>query len=335
MTGRERVTRAIEFTKPDRIPLLFPGFGIQDAIELVRASPAGWKPPRDGEDEWGCLWVKPASETGILNQGQIKEHPLAKASSPADLKHFPWPDPTDASRYRGFPDAIENAGDRYVIFLEPFMLLERAWSLRGMQKLFIDLYENPKLVHELLDRIMDFQLGILQSLKPYQGRIHAYHGGDDWGTQLAPYMGRSHFREFFKPRYAALISAAHELGMHTWLHSDGKINELIEEFIDVGLDVIEVNSPRTVGIEDISQSYRGRIAFECCGDIQTTLPFGTDEQITSEVKELIEKWGTPAGGLIAFDYLAHEAVGVDLAKVQTALDAFLRYGRLGDGENGN
>ena len=38
------------------------------------------------------------------------------------------------------------------------------------------------------------------------------------------------------------------LGMDVWLHSDGKVNDIIEEFIDIGLDVVKIQSPENSAI---------------------------------------------------------------------------------------
>lgn len=56
------------------------------------------------------------------------------------------------------------------------------------------------------------------------------------------------------------------------MHSDGKINDLIEKFIDCGLDVLaDYCQPRLLGIEEIGRRYRG-LYFEVSCDIQATLP---------------------------------------------------------------
>lgn len=200
-----------------------------------------------------------------------------------------------------------------------------------MEKLFVDFHENPGQVHALLNKINDFTIGVLKSIERYKGKIDGFYMGDDWGTQNGSLISIKMFREFFKPLYQKRIAKAHSLGMHVWLHSDGKINDIIEEFIDIGLDVINIQSPHVLGIEEVSKRYSGRITFWCPVDLQKTLPFGSREDIDSEAKTLICKWATSKGGFIGSDYGTtdedHLAIGVSKERVQWMLESFKKHGQ--------
>ncbi len=68
------------------------------------------------------------------------------------------------------------------------------------------------------------------------------------------------WRAFFKERYRRLFAAFHEAKIHVWMHSCGHINDVIEEWIECGLDVVNLQQPRNLGIEEIGRRYRGRVA---------------------------------------------------------------------------
>ncbi|MDD5598264.1 MAG: uroporphyrinogen decarboxylase family protein, partial [Victivallaceae bacterium] len=203
--------------------------------------------------------------------------------------------------------------------------------LIGMENLFIYLYDNPDEIKLLIEKIYNYISGVLDMLESFRNDIHAVHLGDDWGTQQAPLMSIEMFRDFYKPYYKEIIRKIHNLGMDVWLHTDGKVNNLIGEFIDMKLDVINLQQCNVLGIEDIRQKYRGRITFDCPVDIQRTLPSGSREQIEDEAKRLLEEWGTPCGGFIATDYGStdqdHQAIGCSRRQAQTALAAFKKFGR--------
>ena len=93
------------------------------------------------------------------------------------------------------------------------------------------------------------------------------------------------------------------------MHSCGKVNELIEPLIEIGLDIINLQQPRALGIEEIGRRYRGRICFESTCDIQATLPRGDAAAVTAEAEELVANWSTPEGGFIVFNYGFDEAIG--------------------------
>ncbi len=326
MTSYELVRRAIEFDNPERVPVEFRNLDFSDTYDVgYKAIEDEWKPgQRYRKDEWGCVWERPGENTGIENMGMPKVHPLKDLNK---LKEYRFPDPEDPRRYEDIDKSLvsyENK-DKYAV-VSWFNLYERAWYLHGMAELFIDLYENPQLIHELLNGIKDFILGVLANLRTFQGRIHGFYMGDDWGTQQGSQISLPLFRQFFKPCYREIFNEAHDMGMHVWLHSCGKVNEIIEEFIDIGLDVINLQQPRLLGIDEISERYAGRICFECPVDIQRTLPSGSKEEIEEEAAMLIRKWGKPGGGFIGADYGDNSGIGVTEERVRIMLEAFLKHG---------
>ncbi len=327
MDSCEIVKCAIEFNKPKRVPLMFPFLGVSDIHYVGLKNPKGWTPNFDGEDEWGVIWEKPNPASGTVNMGQPKNVVIADLDK---IDSYKFPDPYDSSRYEDLEKEVRKAGKKYVL-LGWFTLFERAQQLRGTENLFTDFYEKPQQVHKLLEKIKDFIIGALNSVERYKGDIHGFRIGDDWGDQKGLLISIKMFREFLKPLYEEIISRAHSLGFHVWLHSDGKINDLIQEFIDIGLDVVNIQSPQVLGIEEISKRYSGRITFECTVDLQKTLPFGSKEEVENEAKMLIHKWGTPQGGFIGTDYGAteedHLAIGVSKERVQYMLEAFEKHGQ--------
>lgn len=320
MTSYEIVRRAIEFESPERLPIRCAALGIDDTYWVPLQAAAGWEPPAPNVDEWGCLWHKPDPESGIVNMGQPKGHPLA------DLNHldeYPWPDPTDDNRFALIEEALAQAGDKYVMVGVGFTFFERMHYLYGMDKLFVAMYEQPEKVHELAERVVAFPLGIAREIgKRFRGRIHGMGMTDDWGTQQTHFIRIPMWREFFKERYRRLFAAIHEAGMHAWMHSCGHINEVIGEWIDCSLDVVNLQQPRNLGIEEIGARYRGGICFETTCDIQMTLPWKSAEEIREEARLLLEHWSTPQGGFILSDYGPGEAIGVTPEKKRIMLEAF-------------
>ncbi len=322
MTSYEIVRRAIEFDRPERLPIQMGALGIDDTCGMGIGPAEGWQPIAPGADEWGCVWERPPVGSGITNMGQPKGHPLTSLDR---MDEIPWPDPTDDARYAPIEAALAQAGDRYVLSGVGFHFFERMHYLRGMPDLFIDMHERPRLVHELAERVMAFPIGVARELgRRFGGRIHGFTTTDDWGTQQACFLSLPMWREFFKGRYTRIFRAVHDAGMHMWLHSCGHVNDVVGEWIDCQLDVVNLQQPRNLGIEEMGRRYRGRICFQSLCDIQTTLPFGNDDDIREEAALLLEHWGTPAGGFILSDYGDGDAIGVPLAKKRVMLEAFTR-----------
>ncbi len=322
MSSYQVVSRAIEFDGPDRLPVRFDALGINDVHGVsTNQIGTGDHAKRESYDEWGCRWVR----SEISNMGQVKGHPL---ESWVTLNRYQWPDPEDPAFYEGMESRFEGSDGKYIqtgIFM---LLFERMHSLHGMENLLLDLALEREHVKILADKIVEYDLAVIRNISErFPGRIHGFSFTDDWGTERATFVSPSLWQRFFKPRYARIFEAAHEAGWHVWMHTCGKVNEIIEELIDIGLDVINLQQPRLLGIEEIGRRFRGRICFESLCDIQRTLPFKGQEEIHNEARLLLENWTTDKGGFILSDYgdgqaigAGNEAVGVEKKKLM--LEAF-------------
>jgi uroporphyrinogen decarboxylase len=319
MSSYEVVRRAIEFQGPERLPLRFEALGLSDVHNVSwNQIGTGDKSLRQTVDEWGCLWVR--SQT--YNMGQVKGHPLADWRA---LAHFRWPDPDDPAFYEGMEARFSGSEGKYVITPVFMLLFERMHALHGFENTLVDLYLERERIETLADRIVEFDLGLIRNIAHrFPGCIHGLGFTDDWGTQQAVFVSPRLWDEFFKPRYRRIFDAIHEAGWHVWMHSCGRINAILESLIELGLDVINLQQPRALGIEELGQQFRGRICFESLCDIQHTLPFEGAEEIWEEALLLLEHWAVPDGGFILSDYGDGQAIGVRLEKKQIMLDAFLK-----------
>jgi hypothetical protein len=324
MTPREIVIRAIEFRRPERLAVN--GYG--DASDVTWIAHDEVKPPqadgRQNVDQWLCRWGK----TDAPNMGQVKGHPLEDLSGMAS---FPWPDGSDPRRYAKVPQQLADLAadatrrDKYVVTGIFMILWERMHSLHGFENCMVDLMDGNAAVEELADRILEFDLAVVRQMSRLAGdRIQGFSFTEDWGTELDVHISPDLFRRFFFPRYKRLFAAIHDAGWHVWMHSCGKINKFLGPLIEAGCDVINMQQPRTNGIEEVGREFAGRICFETLCDIQKTLPTGNRREIAAEAGQLMKWWGTPAGGFILGDYGDHAAIGADPQVKQYMLDTFLR-----------
>jgi hypothetical protein len=74
--------------------------------------------------------------------------------------------------------------------------------------------------------------------------------------------------------------------------------------------VVNLQQPRALGIREVGERYRGRIAFESLADIQHTLPTGDAGRIDADVVDLMRYWISPTGGFVFSDYGDSQAIGV-------------------------
>jgi len=321
MTPRELCRRAIEFGRPERLPLNYPTCGHADFAVLPYVAPADWAPQEPGQDEWGAVW----EQTDVPNMGQMKKHPLADWAA---LESYALPDPEDPTRFRVLDERISEFADLYIMVLAETVLTlwERYYSLRGFEQALTDPYVYPDRMHDLLDRILDYHVRVVRALgRRCGGRLDAFIVSDDWGTQHNTLLPVPLWREFFLERYRTLFAAIHEAGMHVVMHSDGRINDLLPDLIDAGVDAFNLHSPTVVGIEEVGRDLAGKVAFVPCIDIQNTCARGTVDDVRREARLLLEHWGTPDGGIIPSEY-DPVAVGAPIENVHAAFETFRELG---------
>jgi hypothetical protein len=317
MSSYEVVKRAIHFECPDRLPVRFPSLGLDDTHGVAtNAVGTGDHARRQTYDEWGCLWVR----SEVANMGQVRGHPLEDWAAEAS---YPWPDPDDATYYAGMEARLAGSEGKYVTTGIFMLLFERMHSLRGMANVLTELHTDPGRMAYLADRIVAFDLRVIEQIGArLPGRIHGFSFTDDWGSETATLVSPRMWCAFFQPRYARIFEAAHAQGWDVWMHSCGKVNAILEPLIEIGLDVINLQQPRALGIEEVGARFRGRLCFESLCDIQATLPFEGREAIEEEAALLLREWATPEGGFILSDYGDGEAIGAPLWKKQAMLEAF-------------
>jgi uroporphyrinogen-III decarboxylase len=149
----------------------------------------------------------------------------------------------------------------------------------------------------------------------------------DWGTESSLFIDPTLWREFFMPRYRRIFDVCHAAGWHVWMHSCGRVNAIISSLIETGVDVLDLQQPRALGIEEIGAAFAGKVCFSSLCDIQKTLPGGSPEQIRQEAALLLERWATDDGGFVLADYGDGAAIGAPDTQKRLMLDAFQAHDR--------
>jgi len=319
MTGKERVKRAVLFQGPDRVPRDLPEPWGTDFLHIGPDADPRWEASIQGEDEWGCVWVK---DKGDKTMGQVKVHPLLDYSS---LTNYRFPDYDLPIRYERAKKMLqENVEDKFVLAGVPISFIHRLEYLRGHVGAWTDPYEHPQELGRLLDKMADIAIDAINHFAAIgaDGIISC----DDWGLQDRPMVSPAIFREFFKPRYARVYRFARECGLLTFLHSCGYIIDLLDDLIDAGLQVIQMDQQENMGVEELSSRFGGRLAFWCPVDIQQTMVKGTLEEIRAYARLLIESLGKFNGGFISKWYPSPEAVEHSREAIAVMCEAFVEFG---------
>ena len=172
---------------------------------------------------------------------------------------------------------------------------------RGVEQVLYDIALEDPVYLALMDQRYEFFYEMCRRiLKAGEGAIDVLCFGEDYGNQNGLMISPAVFEKLFAPKMKAFFDLAHEYGAKTMMHCCGSCRDLIQRFIELGLDILEVVQvdAAKMDIEELHREFYGRIAF--CGSIsvQNTLPFGTVEDVVREV-ELRKKLFKDGGMIIA------------------------------------
>lgn len=310
MTPREIIKKTINFTGPERLAMDFRAPFYQDMHWASMKRSVDYR-PKSGVDEWGAVW----ENIGVCNLGEVKKFPLENWD---DFDKLNIPDPKEEWRWEGVLEKIKAGGDKYIV-AGGASLYERVHFIRGLENTWLDIYNERENLEMLLDILTEMNMYIIKRYGEYG--IDGYFFTDDWGLQNALMISPGQWREIWKPRYAKLFKACHDNGMNTLLHSCGYIIDILDDLIEIGLDVIQMDQQENMGLDNLAR-FKGRLTFFNPVDIQQTMAHGTIEQIRAYCNEMFEKLGSTRGGFIAKFYGDPRGAGHTEEAIEAMFDEF-------------
>ncbi len=238
------------------------------------------------QDVFGVVWDRSIDKDIGMVRNQMLPRPT--------LRGYSFPNPLDRRFFEYIPAKIAQYSDRFRLFQIGFSLYERAWTLRGLQTLMEDFYDNPQFVDELLNAIADYNLAQVQEALKHD--IDAVYFGDDWGQQRGLQMGPRLWRRFIQPVLKRMYAAVRAAGKYVFIHSCGDVDELFDELIGIGVNCFNPFQPEVMDTHALLDKYRGRLTFHGGLSTQRTLPYGSVEDVRHESQRLLEHGS--AGGYI-------------------------------------
>lgn len=345
MNKKENMLRTIRFETPEYIPINFyindacwHHYDYRDLYEIMESHkllfpdfiPTDKKPKltylanaiadTDYTDPWQCVWS--TADTGIT--GAVHKHPL---ESWDDFDNYKAPDPMkcDGTYFINW-DKIETQvkklkkNDELVMGGLPhghtFLRLQ---DILGYENLIFAMCdEDPRLI-KLIDMLEDFHLKYIQKWLSLKPDIVSFP--EDLGMQVGPMLSPEHLRKYIKPSYKRLMQPARDAGAIVHMHSDGDIRTLVDDLIDGGVEIINLQD-LVNGIDWIAEKFSGKICVDLDIDRQKVTRFGTPSDIDNLIKEEIKTISCKEGGLML---KAGIYPGVPLENIKAIADALEHY----------
>ncbi|MBW2062144.1 MAG: hypothetical protein JRI95_11370 [Deltaproteobacteria bacterium] len=328
MTNRDMVRQAIEFDDPPRIPYSFVIPFQSDFFEVIVADAllrgSRWHKPRKKGDVYYDEWGVGQKVTG-REWDHAFDNPLQDLSK---LNEYKFPDVAGSKRFDQLKPFVEQANQagKYVVGFDPIMMYERMRALLGFEELMIAPYTQPDGLEALLDRLTGLTVAVIEQWARIGG-VDGYMTWEDWGLQTSLQMKIETFRQYYKPRYTRIVKAAHQNGMHYIWHNCGQILDMIPDMVEIGVDVLQFDQPRLMDHNKLAHDFGGKICFWNTVDIQwSTAQNRTDDEIRTEVKEMVKIFNRFNGGFMARHYPQPRDIQLSRERCIVIYEAFLENG---------
>lgn len=334
LSPKERVLHAMNFKEPDRVPIfititpqlaerLSQYLGISDYthpdsplaenrisftellvhlgndIVAIGACAPTNNPTREiGQDMLINEWQIKFRQTDLY--AEMIEHPLAYAETVADVENFEIPEVLAGGRFDHARAMTAKYGQQYAICGDAeTTILETSWYLVGMEKFFMDFAMKKPYVFALMDRVMEYSLGVAKELIRIGADIIWL--GDDVGTQNGMMISPKVWRDVFKERMRYVIKELKQVNPEIKIayHCCGSYFPIMGDLIDIGVDILNALQPtaKNMDLQTIKDTFGARASLFGGLDTQGAIPFGSLADVEQEVRRVMTA-AAPGGGYI-------------------------------------
>lgn len=325
MNSLERVRAVLARKIPDAVPRALYDVAIDsyNKTTLEYFQQRCGKHPRDcfRQDLRGVkVMEQPARTPDVLNAIRA-----IQSVADAQAAMARWrPPAADIDALRRRVDACHAAGYPAVA-VSGISDFETPFGIRGREQFFCDLGYQDEWLPVFLDAITD--AAVEQARAAALAGADIFGIGDDLGSQRGLLISPALWRELFKPRLKRIVQAVKQPGANTafFLHTDGQVGEVIPDFIEIGVQILNPIQPEVLDPAEMKRLYGKDLIFFGAISVQHTLPFGTPDQVAAEVKLRMETIGAGGGYLMTPSHLIN--ADIPWENITAYFDAAERYGR--------
>ncbi len=336
MSGRTNVLQALKREEPECVPtfewdinskVLEKLIGEDDifkAVELLGLDGIVIRPDYIREhvgrdtfiDEWQCRRKVTRENISIITESPIK-----------DIRRhgdYTFPDTQVDHRFMQLKKACEMYNGEKAIVLNVRDVFSDIRDLAGYENALIALVTEKKYAGELIDRIVEYNYTLAERACREFG-IEIIATTDDIAGNRGLIMSPDTYFKMLAPRFERAIAGFKSLGCYCIKHCDGDVTDLMEHWIESGVDCMDPIDPNGgMNLKTIKEQYGSRICLKGNIDCQNVLVYGSEEEVEEAVRQSIADAGKGGGYILSSSNMIHS--GVRPENYKAMLDAVKRYG---------
>lgn len=270
------------------------------APELTEVKPGFW----GFTDGFGVTWAMAGKRPGEGLYCDIVHHPLADLAY-EDLDRYDWPDGKNPSPFNGLREYAQKLRQETGYALVSGItgvVFEICWYMRGFEQFYMDMVQQPRYVHKLLEHTQRYWLDFMSVFLGEVGDLlDVVCVGDDIGMQCGPLFSPKIYRNIIHPYQKTLYQFIKKnTAAKLWYHSCGSILNYIPDLIESGVDILNPVQISAKGMapETLKDQYGKQLVFWGGGiDTQRVFSKGTPDEVRQQVHCLMDIF-KPGGGYV-------------------------------------
>jgi len=303
---------------PDRIPNIIANSEFTDSDLLV-------------EDSWQISWKQCV---GDLYFHQIS-WPLKNNALEDGLQDYKFPNPDAAYITKKVGSDLKLVDDYFPILDRDCAgMFEMSQRLRGMEDFFMDLYLEELSAEKLAEELLAYKCAywdiILPMISDDPDTSFVVTEADDFGTDASLLISPELIRKIYLPRLKRLITHIKTIRPQAKIsfHSCGAVRQIIPDLIEAGIDILNPVQYTAAGMDiaGLKKDFSKDLVFwGGCIDTSKILPYGTPDEVSDEVKRVLDIMA-PGGGFVA-SAIHNIQADVPVDNVIRLFETLLDYGK--------
>ncbi|MBN2553333.1 MAG: hypothetical protein JXB06_11220 [Spirochaetales bacterium] len=174
-------------------------------------------------------------------------------------------------------------------------------QLMGIENLCIAYYDDPQLVHDILDTIGDTSTKVLERLSR-QITVDLLSVHEDLAGKSGPVVGPAQVEQFIKPYYLRNWEILESRGTRLFCQdSDGDVGPVVESFLEAGVNVMHPMEPAAgMDVVEVRKKYGKRLALQ--GGIDKHVLRQSKEEIRRELEYKMQPLMQEGGMVFGLDH---------------------------------
>ena len=214
--------------------------------------------------------------------------------------------------------------DKYMLYTA-YGPWESTWRHHGFEQLMMSSALEPDYVKDMFAQYANLLIDILQKAIDIDAKPDGLWIMEDLGGTHTTLISNDMYNDLLKPYHKKLADFCHENDMKIFMHSCGKIESFIPDFIDFGLDVLQAIQDNTgMDVVELKKQYGDQLTF--FGNIGETKLTGTLEEIEKEIKYKVSGAKKNGGYIYHSDHSIPDEVSLKNYKhIMKMLDKYGKY----------